>query len=85
MTGDRQPATLADAIPHALTLDDVARFLNCSPKTIVRLLVSGRLPIREYPRLGRVRRFRGDDLRAYLDGRAQPTGRTYFTRAQRSA
>jgi hypothetical protein len=64
-------------------LKDLARFLNLgSVRTVTRLLAAGELPIRERPRMGRVRRFYGADLRALLHGERPGAARRFFGRAK---
>lgn len=56
-----------DAVPpRLLTLPEVAAYLSVSPKSVRRLVASGRLP---HYRLGRVLRFDPADVSRWLTAR----------------
>lgn len=70
------PAALSEAIPHACSIVDVARFLNHSPQTIRRMLARHELPLVELESFGGHRRFAGRSVAAILAGRhAAPRAR----------
>ena len=62
-----------DTIPDILTIDDLARALRCSTRTIRRRLAVGTFPIRPLPAIHSRPRWSGEDVRQFLAG--APVGR----------
>jgi excisionase family DNA binding protein len=61
-------ASLASALQPLLTIEQVADLLQVSEKTVRRLMLSKRLP---HVRLGRVVRFRQDELLRWIEARKE--------------
>jgi predicted DNA-binding transcriptional regulator AlpA len=63
------PLTLADRIPMLCTVTDVCRLLQISQPRFYQLLKAQRFPFAEVrPRIAGGPRFRGADVRNYIDG-----------------
>lgn len=62
------PRSAASRLRPLLSLDDVANFLGVSQKTVRRWMLSKRLP---HVRLGRVVRFRQDELLRWIEARRE--------------
>jgi hypothetical protein len=62
-----------ETIPDVCFLEDVARALRCSTKTIRRRLAVGTFPIPSLPSIDSRRRWAGEDVRQFI-ARA-PVGR----------
>lgn len=58
--------------PTALTVDDVAEFLNLAPKTIYTMSASGRIPS---IKIGSVLRFDPATLASWIDARTLGAGK----------
>ena len=60
--------------PQLLTVEDVARALAVSTRTVWRLVSAGELPPPQ--RIGkRLRRWRASDIEAYVEGKPKKTRR----------
>ena len=57
------------ALDPLLSIDDLARVLNCGRRSVERLLSAGRLP-RPDIRLGRMPRWRPATIRDWIDSQA---------------
>lgn len=55
-------------IPEVCTVDEVLRILRLSRRSLARHLRAHTLPLVELERFGRIRRFRGDSVKALLRG-----------------
>jgi len=55
-----------DTIPDILTIDELARALHCSRRSIERRLAVGTFPIRPLPAIHSRRRWSGEDVRQFL-------------------
>lgn len=62
-------AAVGDSTPSVCTIEDVCRILALSRRTCERLLAAHALPLIELPRIGRIRRFRGESVDAIRAGR----------------
>jgi len=75
------------ALIPALTIADVCRLLQIKRSTFYDLNGKGELPCRELDRIGRIRRFRADDMATYLAGGVTPAeivSSRYFGRVRRA-
>ena len=69
-TAKKTPEATDPAVPKAaLSTREAARYLNISLPTMYRLLKAGELP---YLRIGRILRFRLEDLDRFLESRVIP-------------
>ena len=62
------------ALDPLLSIDDLARVLNCGRRSVERLLSAGRLP-RPDVRLGRMPRWRTVTIREWINGQAAGRGK----------
>jgi excisionase family DNA binding protein len=55
-------------IPHTCTVEDLARLLQCSTRTVRRLMAEGRFPFPTLPLGGRLVRFSGAHVSQFMAG-----------------
>jgi excisionase family DNA binding protein len=75
MTKKREPVTTTPTVPKAvLSTRDAAVYLSISLPTLFRITRSGELP---HLRIGRVIRYRVEDLEAFLESRVTTEWRDF--------
>lgn len=70
-----------EAIPAVCFIDDVARHIKSSRRTISRLRRFGAFPIPELPSIDNRARWSGEQVKAYIDGKLKPVARGWKKRA----